>query len=172
MLKNISLFSILLLLSGCDNLSPKKAFFWSDAESLIQEIEGENIRQHMRVLADDEMQGREAGTDNYDKAANYVIQKYEEYGLKPLSANDNNYLQPIKFLESRLDLDSPNLSISNGRDTLDFDFKEEFIRSSGYGNNSEQVTASLVFVGYGINAPEYDHNDYSEIEVKDKILVV
>ena len=172
MLKNISLFSILLLLSGCDNLSPKKAFFWSDAESLIEEIKGENIRQHMRVLADDAMQGREAGTDNYDKAANYVIQKYEEYGLKPLSTNYNNYLQPIKFLESRLDLDSPNLSISNGRDTLDFVFKDEFIISSGYGDNSEQVTASLVFVGYGINAPEYDHNDYSEIEVKDKILVV
>ena len=73
----------------------------------------------MIILADDDMQGREAGTENYDKAADYVINNFKELGIQPLPNNNESYLQPIKFTETRLDLTSPKMSITNGTESID-----------------------------------------------------
>jgi hypothetical protein len=64
------------------------------------------------------------------------------------------------------------MRIYNDDQAVDFVFKDDYIRSGGFGNVSEKITAPLVFVGYGIIAPEYNHDDYKGINVKDKILVV
>lgn len=138
---------------------------------VVGELKGENVRKHMEVLASDEMLGREAGTENYDKAAQYLIQNFSDLGLKPLGS-DSSFEQPIRFIESRLDTESTVMRIYNDDQAVDFIFKDDYIRSGGFGNVSEKITAPLVFVGYGIIAPEYNHDDYKGINVKDKILVV
>ena len=76
-----------MFLAGCNTSQNNKALFWDDADSLVSKIQGNNIREHMIILADDDMQGREAGTENYDKAADYVINNFKELGLKPLPNN-------------------------------------------------------------------------------------
>ena len=138
---------------------------------VVGELKGEIVRKHMEVLASDEMLGREAGTENYDKAAQYLIQNFSDLGLKPLGS-DGSFEQPIRFIESRLDTESTVMRIYNDDQAVDFIFKDDYIRSGGFGNVSEKITAPLVFVGYGIIAPEYNHDDYKGINVKDKILVV
>jgi hypothetical protein len=138
---------------------------------VVGELKGENVRKHMEVLASDKMLGREAGTENYDKAAQYLIQNFSDLGLKPLG-NGGSFEQPIRFIESRLDTESTVMRIYNDDRAIDFIFKDDYIRSGGFGNVSEKITAPLVFVGYGIIAPEYNHDDYKGINVKDKILVV
>ena len=161
-----------MFLAGCNTSQNNKALFWDDADSLVSKIQGNNIREHMIILADDDMQGREAGTENYDKAADYVINNFKKLGIQPLPNNNESYLQPIKFTETRLDLTSPKMSITNGTESVDFAFRDEFIRSGGYGQIDEEISAPLVFAGYGIISPEYERDDFSGIEVRDKILVL
>lgn len=172
MLRRYLSFSLIMFLAGCNTSQNNKALFWDDADSLVAQIQGNNIREHMIILADDDMQGREAGTENYDKAADYVINNFKELGIKPLPNNNESYLQPIKFTETRLDLTSPKMSITNGTESIDFAFRDEFIRSGGYGEINEEISAPLVFAGYGIISPEYERDDFSDIEVRDKILVL
>jgi len=139
--------------------------------SAINSVSGAEVREHMEVLAADDMQGREAGTEYYDKAAAYVIEQYEAMGLKPLG-DDGTYLQNIEFFETRLIPESAQMSISKDGETVELTFRDDFIRSGGYGDAEQTVTAPLVFVGHGIVAPELDHDDYAGVDVEGKILVM
>ena len=125
----------------------------------------------MEILASDEMLGREAGTENYDKAAQYVINNFKALGLQPLGHN-GSYEQPIRFLESKLDIESTELIFFKDDHSIDLIFREDYLRSGGFGAIDEEILAPLAFVGYGIIASEYNHNDYENIDVKDKILVM
>jgi hypothetical protein len=137
----------------------------------VRPITGAGLRVHMEVLATDEMQGREAGTPGYEMAADYVVEKYRELGLVPLG-DAGGYRQSIDFFETRLVPESAALSLSKGGETLDLTFRDDFVRSGSYGEAEEQITAPLVFVGHGIVAPEYGHDDFAGVDVEGKILVV
>lgn len=137
----------------------------------VASITGGEIRAHMELLASDDMQGREAGTDSYRRAADYVIRQYEAAGLTP-GGNDGTYLQTIEFFETRLVPDSARLALLVDGEEIPLTFRDDFIRAGGYGEADESVTAELAFVGYGIVAPELNHNDYADIDVAGKILVV
>jgi hypothetical protein len=165
----ISLFFTTII--ACTSSNTDDSNLVNTIDFVVGELKGENVRKHMEVLASDEMLGREAGTENYDKAAQYLIQNFSDLGLKPLGS-DSSFEQPIRFIESRLDTESTVMRIYNDDQAVDFIFKDDYIRSGGFGNVSEKITAPLVFVGYGIIAPEYNHDDYKGINVKDKILVV
>lgn len=171
MFKHFIIGLFLISLVACSKPAPNKLDYLENIDSIIMGLKGTNVRQHMNILASDEMQGREAGTENYDKAAQYLIQNFSDLGLKPLGS-DSSFEQPIRFIESRLDTESTVMRIYNDDQAVDFIFKDDYIRSGGFGNVSEKITAPLVFVGYGIIAPEYNHDDYKGINVKDKILVV
>ena len=165
----ISLFFTTII--ACTSSNTDDSNLVNTIDFVVGELKGENVRKHMEVLASDEMLGREAGTENYDKAAQYLIQNFSDLGLKPLGS-DGSFEQPIRFIESRLDTESTVMRIYNDDQAVDFIFMDDYIRSGGFGNVSEKITAPLVFVGYGIIAPEYNHDDYKGINVKDKILVV
>ena len=64
MLRRYLSFSLIMFLAGCNTSQNNKALFWDDADSLVSQIQGNNIREHMIILADDDMQGREAGKEN------------------------------------------------------------------------------------------------------------
>ncbi|MEQ8207170.1 MAG: M28 family metallopeptidase [Woeseia sp.] len=140
-------------------------------EAAIDAVLGKNVRTHMEVLAADAMQGREAGTAGYEVAADYVAGQLREYGLEPLG-DDGSYFQGIEFSETRLIPESATLSLSKDGETLALEFPADFVRSGGYGKAREQIEAPLVFVGHGIIAPEYDHDDYAGVDVEGKILVM
>ena len=139
--------------------------------SVANELKGQNVRKHMEILASDEMLGREAGTENYDKAAQYVIDNFKTLGLQPLGHN-GSYKQPIRFLESKLDIESTELILFKDDHSIDLILREDYLRSGGFGVIDEEILAPLAFVGYGIIAPEYNHNDYENIDVKDKLLLM
>ncbi|MEM1434845.1 MAG: M28 family metallopeptidase [Pseudomonadota bacterium] len=136
----------------------------------MAQIRGAAIRRHMTVLADDAMRGREAGTGDFQRAADYVAGQFEALGLEPFG-DDGSYFQNIEFLESRLVLSSPELALSKGGAMLDLAFRRDFITRGGYAAQMQTVTADLVFVGYGIHAPELGHDDYAGVDVDGKILV-
>lgn len=165
---NKTTMTLLLALAAC---SPAVDDAPTDRRSVaVDSVTGGEIRAHMQVLADDVMQGREAGTDDYVKAADYVAAQYRAIGLLPLVKN-GSYLQSIEFFETSLDPDSARLTLSDGNTHIELTFRDDFIRDGGYGDADEEITAPLVFVGHGITAPEYEHDDFAGVDVVGKILV-
>ena len=132
-------------------------------QSALNTILGGDIRAHIEILADDNMQGREAGTEGYQRAVNYMIDQYKAIGLKPISGS-NTYLQPIKFFETRLIPESAEMSLEKNDQSLKLVFRDDFIQSGSFGDAEEHINAPLIFVGYGIVAPEYSHDDYENLD--------
>ncbi len=142
-----------------------------DRGRAIESVTGAEIRRHMEVLAADDMQGREAGTKFYERAADYVVMHYKAAGLEPLG-DDGSYFQSIDFFETRLVPESARLSLHKNGGSIALVFRDDFIRGGGYGAADEEITAALAFVGHGIIAPELNHDDFAGIDVGGKILVV
>lgn len=142
----------------------------ADRATAIDSITGLGIRSHMEVLASDDMEGREAGTMGFEMAAEYVADQFRTAGLMPLGDGDS-YFQAIDFFETRLVPESAEFSIQRGDRRVKLTFRDDFVRSGGFGESDEEITAPLIFVGHGIKAPEYDHDDFAGVDVSGKILV-
>lgn len=159
---------MVLLASGCGRKSQDGL---TGYELAAGSVTGAEIRAHMEVLAADDMQGREAGTAGYQKAADYVASQYRHIGLLPLG-DGQSYFQSIDFLETRLEPDSSRLILHTADADTELVFREDYLRAGGFGDTVETVTAPLVFVGHGIVAPEYGHDDFAAVDVDGKILVM
>ena len=139
--------------------------------TVIESLTGTKVRNHIEVLAADDMQGREAGTVGHQKAGQYVASRFAEIGLRPIG-DAGTYFQKIIFLETRLVKDSVSMVLHRGDTDTVLDFGRDFIRYGGFGSTNESVTAPLVFVGFGVQAPGYNHDDFAGVDVSGKILVV
>ncbi len=129
------------------------------------EFSPDAFRGHVAFLADDRLEGREAGTRGYDIAAQYVAGQFESLGLRPAANGD--WLQPIEFVRYTT-RGAPRLTIAgrtytHGRDIL--------LRPSP-DPAPLTLTAPLVFAGYGLDLPERGFDDYEGLDVRGKIVVV
>jgi len=131
----------------------------------------EAIRAHMTFLADDAMEGREAGTRGYDIAANYVAAQYALLGVKPGAAN-GSYLQRVPLLAFKNASEgSVTLTGADGKEQA-LKFGEDYLPSAQAQTTEVNVSAPLVFVGFGLVAPEKGRDDYAGLDVKGKIVVL
>jgi len=132
--------------------------------------DGRKAWEHVNYLASDAMKGRKSGTPEYQKAAEYVAQKMKEFGLQP-GGEDGTYFQQVTFKNwrhfeppIRLDILSPiKFSCIPGR-SLDF------LPNNGTG--SGVVKGQLVFAGYGLVNEQFNWNDYDNLDVKGKIVLI
>lgn len=132
------------------------------------EITKEEIKQHVYFLASDELKGRDSGSEGLLEAAEYIADEFDEYGLTPLFGN--SYYQEFPFI-SGIDLTSDNsLSFKINDKTITPVLKSDYITVPFSGNST--VSSELVFAGFGISASELNYDDYSGLDVKDKIVVV
>ncbi len=124
------------------------------------------VTDHIKYLASDELAGRFPGTDGDKLTVEYIVNEFEEYGITP--AGEDGYLQPFDYIsEIKLGKDN-SLSIGNGE--LINGSGEEFTTLYLSANGTAQ--GNIVFVGYGINAPELNYNDYAGIDLKGKIALM
>lgn len=129
------------------------------------------IKAHIRFLSHDLLEGRDTGSHGLEVASLYIAAQFEQYGLLP--AGDNgSYMQRVTFRQSFLDQDSPKFTVTKGGETKELKYPKEFLVSPSASSEQSHVAGDLVFVGYGIIAPELNHNDYADIDVKDKIVVM
>jgi hypothetical protein len=133
-------------------------------QQLAESLSVETIKATVNALAADDMQGRGTGQPGGDKAAAYLADRFAKLGLKPLG-DKNSYLQPIKFRETQF---LPQTSITAGNETLKLG--PDFIITPPYSGD-ENVTAKMVFVGYGVAVPFLKRNDIAGIDVKGKIVI-
>ncbi|WP_240485134.1 M28 family metallopeptidase [Aestuariibacter salexigens] len=128
------------------------------------------IQSHLWFLSHDLLEGRETGSIGHEFASLYIAAEMKKYGLVP--AGDNgSYFQRVKFRQAFLDQASPRLDILSGDERISLSYPKDFTMGPGVVRTEDNVTAPLVFVGYGIVAPELQHDDYADVDVTGKIVV-
>ena len=137
----------------------------------MQGIDAHRIAEHVRFLSNDLLEGRAPGTRGGDIAANYIAAQFALYGLKP--AGDNgSFLQKVDFVGSKtLPSTSASLQPAQG-EAIKLKLTEDYVAGNQTQTDSVEIDAPIVFVGYGIEAPEYKWNDFKGVDVKGKVVLV
>src|SRR5581483_2073116 len=137
----------------------------------MQTIDPERIRAHVRFLADDLLEGRGTGQRGGDIAAQYIATQFALYELKP--ARDNGtYMQKVPMDGVTTLPESTFSLVPNGAQPMRLKLLDEYVASNQTQQAQSDVNADIVFVGYGIEAPEYNWNDYKNTDVKGKVLLM
>jgi Zn-dependent M28 family amino/carboxypeptidase len=135
------------------------------------EISAEDFSAHIKVLASDNFGGRQPGSAGEDKTVNYLREQFQRLGLEP--GNGDSYFQTVPMLESKVEVANSQLSLRVGGKTQRLKFGEQMVLGSRSGRPEVTVSDSpLVFVGYGVNAPEQGWNDYAGLDVRGKTVVM
>jgi len=142
------------------------------ARQAAASVDPEKIRAHVRFLADDLLEGRGPGTRGGDIAAQYIGTQVALYGLQP--AGDNGtYFQKVPLYAVHTIEDQTKFSfVPASGGPIDLTYGSDYVTKDQTGAASADIDAPIVFVGYGIDAPEYHWNDYAGVDVKGKVLLV
>ena len=139
-----------------------------EAAPFMPNVSATNIEAHIRFLASDYLQGRDAGSDGYEIAANYVAAQMRLLGLEP--AGDNGgYFAAVPMQDVTADADY-NRMVIDGSET--FGQGDGIFIAANPSVLEAEVTGELVFVGYGVSAPNRGYDDYADLDVDGKIVVV
>jgi hypothetical protein len=138
-------------------------------DELLQHIRAAGLRAHMAFLADDLLEGRGTGTRGYQLAANYVRAQFEEIGLKPAGGN-GSYFQNVRFRNIELLRDRSSLTLKRNGFTRALTIDKDYVMSGNPLSPDTTAEAQVVFIGYGVSAPEFDYDDYARIDVRGKIV--
>ena len=134
-------------------------------------IDAEDLRTLVTTLASDEFEGRAPGSAGEEKTVEYIKAQFERIGLKPGGDNDS-YFQTVPMVETTAD-ESTVLRLDSNGTTRELKFGPDMVIGTRTGQAEVSVKDSeLVFVGYGVNAPEQGWNDYAGLDVKGKTVVI
>jgi Zn-dependent M28 family amino/carboxypeptidase len=167
-LLSLFLFSSAVLIS-CSPESNEILEPTVEAASETSEIEA-MLHQHISVLASDEFEGRAPATPGEEKTINYLQSEFEALGIDP--GNDDSYFQSVSVTEITTANDAV-LTFSGSNYDVELEYATEMIVGSQQQIPTTSIVDSeLVFVGYGVVAPERDWNDYAGIDVVGKTVVI
>lgn len=131
-----------------------------------QSINATDLAQHIKVLASDEFGGRAPASEGEKLTLDYLTQAFKKMGYQ--GGNNGSFLQAVPMVSIEAD---PNMQLHIGGKA--YQYQKDMVMGTSRISPSESITDSpLVFVGYGINAPEYNWNDYQGIDVKGKTVVM
>jgi len=153
---------IVLLISTFSYLSAQELD--TIAQKYGQTIQQEDLRKHLTIIASDDFQGRDTGSEGQMKAANYLVDHYSGIGLEKSGAKEKSYFQQVPLEESSWD--NPTIKV-NGEE---YKFLEDFYSFPNSSQVMKEVANEIVFMGYGIADKNYD--DYKNTDVKDKVLII
>jgi Zn-dependent M28 family amino/carboxypeptidase len=156
------IFALAGLLPGC-NPHPKEPPPTTD-------IDDTAYGDLVRVLASDDFQGRKPGTPGEDQTVSYLIENFRKLGLKP--GNDKSYVQSVPLVQITASADA-TLTVSGAGGSRNLVFGKDMVIWTKRAVPEINVAHSdMIFVGYGIVAPEYSWNDYANLDVHGKTVVV
>ncbi len=132
-------------------------------------FDGNSWWAYVKVLASDQMEGRETGSEGLRKAAAYIVDQLKADGLEP--AGSNGFYQPVKLVSRQIDESGSSLAlVRNGKDEP-LVLGEDAMFSTRV-DLAPEVNAPLVFVGYGLRVPEKNYDDFAGLDVKGKVAVL
>ncbi|MBA2737190.1 MAG: M28 family peptidase [Pyrinomonadaceae bacterium] len=160
-MKNYPALTIVLILTVCS---------WAIAQTkgkYANLFSEEKLKSTVKFLSDDGFEGRAPGSRGGELAAKYIANQLEMIGVKP--GNNNSYFQPVSLVAVKA---NPNTTLNIGN--ISYKFADDFVAFTGAQTENVSLDAELVFVGYGIDAPEQKWNDYkgNAADYRGKILVM
>jgi Zn-dependent M28 family amino/carboxypeptidase len=157
----VAIFSTLLLVACQSEPLQKTSEVSADAS---------RIKSHLRFLSDDLLEGRDTGARGHEIASLYIAAEFEKYGLTP-AGDDGTYMQRINFVQANIEQSSIKLSLKGSQGDVTLSYPKQFLTYPNPVEEKTRMAGKLVFVGYGIIAPELQHDDYQGIDVKGKVVV-
>lgn len=134
-----------------------------------ERISADSIKKHVEYLGSDSLQGRGTGTTGGNSAAQYIADQLQKYQLKPMGDNQT-FFQSIPMRGS-IPLPESELLLFSQNDMIELELKKDYLLYKSGASTFIPQAVPLVFVGYGIIAPEFDYNDYQSVNVEGKIAV-
>ena len=153
-------------LSACNTSGSK-----SEVTEQAVVADAQRIKSHLQFLADDLLEGRDTGSRGHEIASLYIAGEFAKYGLSPAGDNDT-YMQRVNFRQAFLDQSSPKLSLTTTTGVQELSYPKDYLTGASAVRENATLNGDLVFVGYGIVAPELEHDDYQSVDVKGKVVVV
>ena len=150
---------------------PKVAGLSPAAEQAMAAVNPENIRWQVKFLAHDLLEGRGTGQRGGDVAAEYIATQFALYGLQP-AGDKGSYLQKVPMVGISTLADSTFALVPANGDPMSLRFKEDIVAMDETGEASNTIDAPILWIGYGIDAPEFNWNDYKGVDVKGKVLLM
>jgi len=138
-------------------------------EPALEAITPDGLLANIKVLASDEFEGRAPGTKGEELSVKYITDQLKQIGLKPGNP-DGTYTQEVPLAGIKSE---PRMSLITGDKTVDLKYPDDFIASSARLQPEIKIDDSdVVFVGYGVVAPEYGWDDYKNVDVRGKTLLM
>ncbi|MFK3891110.1 M28 family peptidase [Sphingomonas sp. NPDC079357] len=127
------------------------------------------MKAHVMFLASDAMKGRDVGSPEFDIAAQYVAAQFYAAGLKPMG-DDGGYLQKVPLTGYKIAGEGKASWTATGGTAMPLAFGKDFTPAANPASKATNVAAPVVFVGYGLEAPQYGLDDYAGVDVRGKIV--
>jgi len=136
------------------------------------DITGDDFAAHLRVISSDEYDGRKPGTLGERLTTNYLIEQFKRMGLEP--GNKGDWIQTVPAVSTALNgQDTLSLDVAEGGGTEKFAFGTDMVAGTLQAKADVDLKDSdIVFVGYGVDAPESQWNDFDGVDLKGKTLVI
>ncbi len=132
-------------------------------------FDGNSWWAHVKFLADDSLEGRDTGSEGLRKAQAYAVEQLQKAGLEP--AGTNGFYQPVRFTQFEVDEAKSSLALVSNGQSKSVSFADDAFISSRSTRASVNLTAPLVFVGYGLKIPEKNLDELTGLDLKGKIVV-
>lgn len=165
----LPLSTLAIVLSACtptEQASNGEDIAKDNFQQVYDSISVEKIVPPLKTLASDEFEGRLPTTEGEKKTLDFLVTEFKKLGYSP--GNGDSFLQEVDLMEITAD---PDMTMSIGSHT--FSYKQDMVASSKREQNEVTLNDSeLVFVGYGVNASEYEWNDYAGLDVAGKTVVI
>jgi Zn-dependent M28 family amino/carboxypeptidase len=132
-------------------------------------FDGKSWWDYVKVLAADDMEGRETGSEGLRKATAYIVDELKTAGLEP--AGINGFYQPVKLVSRQIDESGSSLALVRNGKEEPLVLGDDAMFSTRV-DLAPEVDAPLVFVGYGLRVPEKDYDDFAGLDLKGKVAVI
>ncbi len=156
---------LIALVFGAIHVKAQEVPVDNNPATYAKTITTDDLKKHLSIIASDDFQGRETGSEGLAKAGKYITKQLAQMGIQPLKQLDNSYYQPVKY--KRVAWGNVKVT-ANGKE---FNNMRDFYTFAGISENMPEIKANeITFLGYGIDTKEY--SDYDGVDVKGKVIVI
>lgn len=166
MYKLILVTGCTLVMSACGNSTPDVVVSTDDALATITQA---GIYAHLEYLASDELEGRMTGAAGYDLAARYVADQFAALGLEP--GGTAGWNQPVPLQSYVLDEQNTSVTLHRASGDVALHIRDDFLTRGDKVRPETSVRGELVYVGFGIHAPDFGYSDFDGVDLEGKIAV-
>ena len=132
-------------------------------------FDGKSWWEHVKVLADDKMEGRDTGSAGLRKAEAYVVDQLKSLGLEPNGVN--GFYQPVKFVSRQIVENDSGLALVHDGSVQPLTLGDDAFFNTRVDLKPDELKVPLIFVGYGLKIPEKNYDDFQGLDVKGKVAV-